>query len=284
MGKPGAKKGDQIVSVTPGDVHIIMIPSPGGPVPTPIPHPCASMIKDKVAGKVKVMGQPGAVKGSISKHTPPHIPMGPGPFQKPPANKGEIVTASSNVFYEGKEAAMLGDTAKMCTDPSDTPVGKVIGTAAMVLVGGGGAGSDEARAAAAAAAMKAASAACHKWINANMPPGAHREQAHRDVCKATGHPIDVATGKTRTLLTPVNLWELGVSRLGVFPEMQSFGLRLFLRWRELHARHRFDVVFDNQSLSWGLLGLRATHRGVTVPRHLLCFVQCDGPGRLRAGR
>ncbi len=55
----------------------------------------------------------------------------------------------------------------------------------------------------------------------------------------------------RTLLTPVNLWELGVSRIGVFPEMQSFGLRLFLRWRELQARHRFDVVFDNQSLSLG---------------------------------
>ena len=66
----------------------------------------------------------------------------------------------------------------------------------------------------------------------------------------------------RSLLTPVNLWELGVSRLGVFPEMQSFGARLFMRWRELQRRHRFDVVFDNQSLSWGLLGLRAT--GVPV--------------------
>jgi glycosyltransferase involved in cell wall biosynthesis len=44
--------------------------------------------------------------------------------------------------------------------------------------------------------------------------------------------------------------------------MQTFGLRLLLRWRELHARHRFDVVFDNQCLSWGLLGIRAT--GVPV--------------------
>ena len=77
MGQPGARKLDQITSVTPGDVHIVMVPSPGGPVPTPIPHPVPnSIIKDKVANKVKVMGQPGAVKGSISKHTPPHIPMG----------------------------------------------------------------------------------------------------------------------------------------------------------------------------------------------------------------
>jgi RHS repeat-associated protein len=198
MGQPGAKKSDQIVSSTPGDVHIIMVPSPGGPVPTPIPHPCVSIIKDKVADKVKVMGQPGAVKGSISKHSPPHVPMGPGPFQKPPKNKGKIVTASSNVFYEGKEAAMLGDTAEMCADPADAPVGMVMGSAATVEIGGGGQGSDAARAAAADQAMAAAAAACHRWINANMPPGADREKAHRDVCTATGHPIDVATGKMFT--------------------------------------------------------------------------------------
>jgi len=71
-----------------------------------------------------------------------------------------------------------------------------------------------------------------------------------------------ARGDARRLLTPLNLWELGVSRIGVFPEMQSFGLRLLMRWRQLQSRHRFDVVFDNQCLSWGLLGLRAT--GVPV--------------------
>jgi len=66
----------------------------------------------------------------------------------------------------------------------------------------------------------------------------------------------------RALLQPLTLWELGVSRFGVFPEMQTFGLRLLLRWRELQRRHRFDVVFDNQCLSWGLLGIRAS--GVPV--------------------
>ena len=30
------------------------------------------------------------------------------------------------------------------------------------------------------------------------------------------------------LLSPLNLWELGVSRFGVFPEMQTFALRLLL--------------------------------------------------------
>ncbi len=76
------------------------------------------------------------------------------------------------------------------------------------------------------------------------------------------HPDWARRERPRELLHPVNLWELGVSRFGVFPEMQTFGLRLLMRWRELQRRHRFDVVVDNQSLSWGLLGLRAT--GVPV--------------------
>jgi hypothetical protein len=57
MGKPDAKRRDQIVSVTPGYLHIIMVPSPGGPVPAPISHPCASMIQDKVAKEVKAIAR-----------------------------------------------------------------------------------------------------------------------------------------------------------------------------------------------------------------------------------
>lgn len=60
-----------------------------------------------------------------------------------------------------------------------------------------------------------------------------------------------------SLLKPLSLWELGVSRFGVFPEMQTFGIRLMMRWPRLHERHRFDIVFDNQCLSWGLLGIKA---------------------------
>ncbi len=84
----------------------------------------------------------------------------------------------------------------------------------------------------------------HTIPNENVFGVKHPEWARRE------NPLD--------LLWPLNLWELGVSRFGVFPEMQTFGLRLLLAWRRLHARHRFDVVFDNQSLSWGLLGIRAT--------------------------
>ena len=79
-----------------------------------------------------------------------------------------------------------------------------------------------------------------------------------------GFPMPEVIRKTplRRLFDPLTFWELGVSRAGVFPEMQTFGARLFLRWRELQRRYRFDVVFDNQCLSWGLLGIQAT--GVPV--------------------
>jgi glycosyltransferase involved in cell wall biosynthesis len=76
------------------------------------------------------------------------------------------------------------------------------------------------------------------------------------------HPHWLPRHDPFALLKPLSLWELGVSRIGVFPEMQTFGIRLLRRWRRLQNRHRFDVVFDNQCLSWGLLGIRAS--GVPV--------------------
>jgi glycosyltransferase involved in cell wall biosynthesis len=63
-------------------------------------------------------------------------------------------------------------------------------------------------------------------------------------------------------LWPSHLWELALTRFGVFPEMTAFSLRLAVRWRELQRRHRFDVVLDNQSLGWGLLAVQAS--GVPV--------------------
>jgi glycosyltransferase involved in cell wall biosynthesis len=70
----------------------------------------------------------------------------------------------------------------------------------------------------------------------------------------------------RTLF-PSHLWEYGLTRIGVFPEMTAFGLRLAVRWRRLQRRHRFDVILDNQSLSWGLLALQATGVPVVATIH-----------------
>ena len=59
-------------------------------------------------------------------------------------------------------------------------------------------------------------------------------------------PASIRTSSTRSrpfsLLKPLSLWELGVSRFGVFPEMQTFGIRLLRRWRRTPGtpplRHR----------------------------------------------
>ncbi|MEE8507657.1 MAG: glycosyltransferase family 4 protein [Myxococcota bacterium] len=90
-----------------------------------------------------------------------------------------------------------------------------------------------------------------------LDPGIPLHQIPNDNVFGREHPEYFDPQHPFSLLKPLSLWELGVSRFGVFPEMQSFGFRLLLRWKHFHERHRFDVVFDNQCLSWGLLGIRA---------------------------
>ena len=131
MGQPAAKQGDQITAV---DIHIVMIPSPGGPVPTPLPHPFNGMLDGNLSSDVKIMGMAAATVGSTASNMPPHIPQG-GPFQKPPSNKGEIMLGSLTVKINGKGVARNGDTAKTCNDPVDAPVGTLVAVGT-VMVGG----------------------------------------------------------------------------------------------------------------------------------------------------
>lgn len=131
MGQPAAKQGDKIMAT---DTHIIMIPSPGGPVPTPLPHPFMGMIDGNLSSDVKIMGMPAATVDSTASNMPPHIPQG-GPFQKPPSNKATIKLGSAAVKINGKMAARNGDTAMTCNDPSDFPIGKIIAVGT-VFIGG----------------------------------------------------------------------------------------------------------------------------------------------------
>ncbi|MCG7848045.1 MAG: PAAR domain-containing protein [ANME-2 cluster archaeon] len=122
MGLPAAKQGDQITAI---DIHIIMIPTPGGPVPTPLPHPFMGIIDNNLSPDVKIMGMPAATVDSMASNIPPHIPQG-GPFQKPPTNKATIKMGSVTVKINGKMAARNGDMAMTCNDPVDLPVGTAI--------------------------------------------------------------------------------------------------------------------------------------------------------------
>jgi uncharacterized Zn-binding protein involved in type VI secretion len=131
MGNPAAKQGDKVMAT---DTHIVMIPSPGGPVPTPLPHPFMGQIDGGLSSDVFIEGKAAAVQGSTATNTPAHIPQG-GPFQKPPADKGTIQLGSSSVFINGKPAARSGDMVMTCNDPADLPAGTVMATGS-VLIGG----------------------------------------------------------------------------------------------------------------------------------------------------
>lgn len=119
---PAAKKGDQIIA---SDIHVVNIPSPSGTVPTPIPYPFAGIVDGNPSQDVKIMDKPAATVDSTASNKPPHILQG-GPFQKNPANKATIKMGISTVKINGKMAARTGDTAMICNDPSDMPVGTVI--------------------------------------------------------------------------------------------------------------------------------------------------------------
>jgi len=131
MGQPAAKKGDKVVAT---DTHIVMVPSPGGPVPTPLPHPFAGIINGALSGDVNIMGMPAATVDSTADNTPAHVPTPPGTsFQAPPSNKGTIKIGSPTVKINGKMAARNGDTALTCNDPADLPAGTVVAVGTVLI-------------------------------------------------------------------------------------------------------------------------------------------------------
>jgi uncharacterized Zn-binding protein involved in type VI secretion len=129
MGLPAAKQGDQVLAV---DTHIVLLPPYS--TPAPLPHPFAGVLSGSLSSNVNIAGAPAAMLGSTADNTPPHIPQG-GPFQKPPANAGQVIMGSSSVMINGQPAARMGDTATTCNDPADLPVGTVM-SAGTVLIGG----------------------------------------------------------------------------------------------------------------------------------------------------
>jgi uncharacterized Zn-binding protein involved in type VI secretion len=133
MGMPLAAQDDKVIGV---DIHIVMVPTPGGPAPTPLPHPFTGSLDGALAATVKVEGKAAATVDSTASNQPSHIPTPPGTsFQKSPANKATVMMGSATVTICGKKAARMGDTAKSCNDPADAPVCTVIAVRT-VMVGG----------------------------------------------------------------------------------------------------------------------------------------------------
>ncbi len=133
MGKPAAKQGDQIIAV---DMHIVMTPSPGGPVPTPLPHPFSGMLDGNLSADVKIMGMAAATQGSTARNSPPHMPTPPGTsFTILPTNQATILLGSATVLINGKPAARAGDMVQTCADVGMNTTGQII-AAGTVMIGG----------------------------------------------------------------------------------------------------------------------------------------------------
>lgn len=129
MGMPAAKQGDRVIAT---DIHIEQVPSPGGPVPTPLPNPFSGLLDGGLSADVNIEGKPAAVMGSTATNTPAHI-FKAGPFQNPPKDQATVIAGSATVLINGKPAARHGDTALTCNDPADLPAGTVVATGTVMV-------------------------------------------------------------------------------------------------------------------------------------------------------
>ncbi|CAG0963649.1 hypothetical protein METP1_00852 [Methanosarcinales archaeon] len=131
MGMIAAKQGDKIMAT---DIHIVLVPSASGTVPTPLPHTFVGIIDGNLSQDVKIMGMSAATADSTATNTPSHIATPPGTsFQNPPSNKATIKLGSQTVKINGKMAARNGDTAMTCNDPSDLPSGTVLAVGTVLI-------------------------------------------------------------------------------------------------------------------------------------------------------
>ncbi len=131
MGQPAAREDDDVVGV---DTHIVMIPSPAGPVPTPLPSPFTGKLSAALSATIVIDDRAAAVKGSAADNRPAHVPAG-GPFQRPPLDRAVVDQGAITVLAEGKPLARHGDVAMTCNDPADQPNGTILVTGCTVIVG-----------------------------------------------------------------------------------------------------------------------------------------------------
>jgi hypothetical protein len=226
-GPLAATWGDLTIGV---DVHIVMTPTPGGPVPTPMPHPYLGLVGDPVGavvgaftstlvslcmgsppsppkGITLINGLPAATTADAARNLPllAHLPMPPGvAFQKLPAGAASYPLGSQTVAYGGAAVIRLGEIARSCSDPADLPLSSVvtIPKGPPVLVGGPpslnlAAAAGRLLAGAAVRTAFRAGSAAFKLV-ARLGATRLRNFVPKARCWLTGHPVDVSTGRVVT--------------------------------------------------------------------------------------
>jgi uncharacterized Zn-binding protein involved in type VI secretion len=132
MSQPAARQNDPVTGT---DMHILLVPSPGGPVPTPTPLPFSGRLVSGLSTDVLVNGLPVAVAGSVAQNLPPHLPPPGTSFSRPPTNQGRVASGSSRVLVNGKPMARAGDPVLTCNDPADLPAATISGGSLDVICG-----------------------------------------------------------------------------------------------------------------------------------------------------
>jgi len=183
-------------------------------------------------GLVFVNGIPVANTGTLATNllTMPHLPAPGVMFMPPmgPANDAELMFGSLGVTFGGSLVVRLGDLALSCSDPVRMPTSMVLATpkGAPVLVNRPMVPDMKAIAFAAGlkaglralgAAVRAGAKLFRKLRSAqrrsagwgrlsqgmrkavdHIAPKRWRDRIHRAICFATGHPVDIATGRVFT--------------------------------------------------------------------------------------
>ncbi len=202
----GAKWGDPVLGI---DIHLVMVPTPAGPVPTPLPHPFVGVVFDPIGaalggiiggGVVLINGSPAGNTGTEVKGLP-HFPTPPGVSPAPndkPDNAGQLLTGSKTVSFGGSSQSRTFSSAISCSFPVDLPssICMAVPMGAPVLIGGPEAVD---WAVAAMSGVKSGiknmrskwgSELLHKLTGAEA--GSKRSKF---ICALTGHPVDVMTGE-----------------------------------------------------------------------------------------
>src|SRR5437773_79102 len=145
-----AKQGDLVIGV---DMHMVMVPTPTGPIKVPMPHLFTGVVFDPlgmaiaaasvgfgVGGGVLINGSPVAntgteVRGFAHIPTPPGIAFAP---DDQPDNRGTIVTGSKTVSMGGSSCGRLTSLVSTCNFPLNLPTSTCMAVpmGAPVLIGG----------------------------------------------------------------------------------------------------------------------------------------------------